>query len=217
MPGMAELRGFLGRCSPRTRAVREAEARGEPETAVAAEPVAAVEPPSEVEPEPEIEVEIDPADLPPIESIKSSLDVQAFLQRGVPKALRQAALRRLWAVDPKISTFREVADYDWDFNAPGYGALLPGDDPKAAAARLVQALHRQAAELAPDRATEPDRSRDAQAVVDPASGPTASRPPADAVAAAEPMVVLAAEDGPPEECEPAGQPRRRRHGGAAPR
>jgi hypothetical protein len=30
-----------------------------------------------------------------------------------------------------------MADYDWDFNAPGYGALLPTDDVQALLSRVV--------------------------------------------------------------------------------
>jgi hypothetical protein len=49
------------------------------------------------------------------------------MQAGVPQALRRAALARIWSLDPAIRDFREMADYDWDFNvpggAPGYGPL----------------------------------------------------------------------------------------------
>jgi hypothetical protein len=52
------------------------------------------------------------------------------MQAGVPQALRRAALARIWSLDPAIRDFREMADYDWDFNtpggAPGYGPLRAG-------------------------------------------------------------------------------------------
>jgi hypothetical protein len=61
----------------------------------------------------------DPASLPPIESISAETDIRAFLAPGVPPELARAALRRAWAADPKIRDFVGLADYDWDFNAPG--------------------------------------------------------------------------------------------------
>ena len=203
---MTEDQGFLGRWSARKRAARGAEIQPSPEPT----PEDTLAPPEPVEPEPEI----DPADLPPLDSISSGLDVQAFLQRGVPKALRQAALRRLWSVDPKVRAFREVADYDWDFNAPGYGALLPGDDPKAVAEKLFQAMRRQVAE----RVQAPGSSPPARASAD---GAEAADAPPPAVAAPPPPAVAAPSarapvDHPSVEPETERAPRRR-HGKAIPR
>jgi hypothetical protein len=61
----------------------------------------------------------DLASLPPIESIAADTDIRAFLAPGVPPELARAALRRAWAADPKVRDFVGLADYDWDFNAPG--------------------------------------------------------------------------------------------------
>jgi hypothetical protein len=61
----------------------------------------------------------DPASLPPIESITAETDIRAFLAAGVPAELTRAALRRVWTSDPQIRDFVGLADYDWDFNAPG--------------------------------------------------------------------------------------------------
>jgi hypothetical protein len=66
-----------------------------------------------------VEPPFDPASLPPIESISADTDIRAFLAPGVPPELARAALRRAWAADPKIRDFVGLADYDWDFNAPG--------------------------------------------------------------------------------------------------
>jgi hypothetical protein len=57
--------------------------------------------------------------LPSIESITADTDIRPFLARGVPSALRQAALRKMWVADPAIRDFIEVAENQWDFNAPG--------------------------------------------------------------------------------------------------
>jgi Protein of unknown function (DUF3306) len=67
-------------------------------------------------------------DLPPIESLTADSDYTQFLLPGVPEALRLASLRRAWVTDPAIAGHKSMADYDWDFNAPGYGALRPSDD-----------------------------------------------------------------------------------------
>ena len=49
----------------------------------------------------------------------------------VSPLLRQAALRRLWALDPAIRDFVGPADYAWDFNAPdgvpGFAISLSGE------------------------------------------------------------------------------------------
>jgi hypothetical protein len=47
----------------------------------------------------------DPASLPPLDSIGAGSDIRAFLARGVPAELAQAALRRAWAADPAIRDF----------------------------------------------------------------------------------------------------------------
>jgi hypothetical protein len=57
--------------------------------------------------------------LPPIESITAATDVRAFLQPGVPPELTRAALRRAWVADPAIRDFVGLAEYAWDFTAPG--------------------------------------------------------------------------------------------------
>jgi Protein of unknown function (DUF3306) len=63
--------------------------------------------------------EFDPGSLPAIQSITAETDIRAFLDAGVPTELTRAALRRVWTSDPKIRNFVGLADYDWDFNAPG--------------------------------------------------------------------------------------------------
>lgn len=112
--------GFLGRWSRRKRD--------------AARPVET----SEAEPEPlapaEDEAMADPdliASLPALDEISADTDLAPFVRRGVPQALRNAALRKVWAADPAIRDHVDVAvDYAWDWNAPGGvpgggGALTP--------------------------------------------------------------------------------------------
>jgi hypothetical protein len=75
--------------------------------------------------------------LPPLESLGATSDYRAFLQNGVPAELRRLALRSAWASDPAIAGFRGYGEYDWDFNAPGYGWLDAADDVAALAERVL--------------------------------------------------------------------------------
>jgi len=83
----------------------------------------------------------DPTKLPPIETITADTDIRAFLAPGVPPELTRAALRRAWAADPKIRDFVGLADYDWDFNAPGamtgFGSLEMTDELRQQITRMV--------------------------------------------------------------------------------
>jgi Protein of unknown function (DUF3306) len=83
----------------------------------------------------------DPTKLPPIETITAESDIRAFLAPGVPPELARAALRRAWAADPKIRDFVGLADYAWDFNAPGamtgFGSLEMTDELRQQIARMV--------------------------------------------------------------------------------
>jgi Protein of unknown function (DUF3306) len=85
--------------------------------------------------------QFDLASLPPIESIAADTDIRAFLAPGVPSELARAALRRAWAADPKIRDFVGLADYDWDFNAPGsmagFGPLEMTEELRQIAARII--------------------------------------------------------------------------------
>jgi hypothetical protein len=84
---------------------------------------------------------LDPASLPPIESIAADTDIRAFLAPGVPPELARTALRRAWAADPKIRDFVGLADYDWDFNTPGsvagFGPLEMTEELREIAARVM--------------------------------------------------------------------------------
>lgn len=73
------------------------------------------------------------AALPPVESVNSAEDLMVFLRQGIPVALRMAALRKLWVLDPDIRNFvGDARDYAWDWNVPGgvpvSGPLEPGTD-----------------------------------------------------------------------------------------
>jgi Protein of unknown function (DUF3306) len=81
------------------------------------------------------------AALPKIDELTADTDITAFLRRGVPEALKNAALRKSWMLDPAIRDFvGHARDYDYDWNtpggAPGCGALDPSDDVAAMVRRV---------------------------------------------------------------------------------
>jgi len=84
--------------------------------------------------------EFDVASLPPIESIGEGTDISAFLQSGVPNALRHAALRRAWSTDPTIRDYVGPNENFWEAagpdGIPGFGPLDPGLDVKRMVAEL---------------------------------------------------------------------------------
>jgi hypothetical protein len=183
---------FLSRWSARKRA--EA-VPAEPDPVPAPEPDAPPEPP-----------EADPdllANLPRIEDIGPGTDIRAFLQAGVPRALKNAALRKAWAANPLIANYEDPArDYFWDYNTPGgisgFGGKIGLEDVAKMADRISGGAPDAprpdpAEELAPQ---PPDDSSDV-----PPHAPDA--PPA-AVAQATPS-----------DPAPAEAPQRR-HGGAMP-
>ena len=82
--------------------------------------------------------EFDLSSLPKLEDMTATTDITAFLRKGVPEHLRNAALRQSWALDPAIRNYVNPAlDYAYDWNTPsgvpGSGEIGAGMD----VARLV--------------------------------------------------------------------------------
>ncbi len=214
--------GFLSRWSRRKQAAREgAPAAGTPaEEAAAPEALAEAPLPVAHPPEPETETEIDLASLPRIEDLTIASDVTAFLRKGVPAVLRNAALRRMWSLDPAIRDFIGPADYAWDWNtpggAPGYMAdIASGPDVEALADRIL-GLVRDKPE-APREATGEERETSA--------GPAPEVAPPDQPAFVAEAAELAPAPLPAADPRPQPEPRtraarpgiaRHRHGGAVP-
>lgn len=117
---------FLARWSRRKREVGEAEegANPPPSSSTGEEQAAETAPASAAEP-------VEP--LPRIEDLTAESDLTAFLRTGVPEALKAAALRRMWSLDPAIRDFVGPAEYAYDFNdpasIPGFGVVTPGAFP----------------------------------------------------------------------------------------
>jgi Protein of unknown function (DUF3306) len=84
----------------------------------------------------------EPADLPlpSLDDVLPGGDISAFMQKHVPDALRNIALRKAWLADPEISTFIEMADYQLDYanpdSIPGWSSKLEGVDVKAMMERV---------------------------------------------------------------------------------
>src|SRR5690606_510873 len=82
--------------------------------------------------------------LPRIEDLTADSDLTAFLKKGVPMALKSAALRKMWSIDPSIRDYVGPAEYAWDFNQPGsmagFGPLDPKKSVVSFLSRTVRAL-----------------------------------------------------------------------------
>lgn len=210
--------GFLSRWSRRKRAA----AGAAPEAPEAPAPAPATAAPSgsppaaggaAAPPEPEV----DPASLPPIESLTPESDFSAFLRKGVPAALQRAALRRAWSLDPAIRDFVGPADYAWDYNAPagvpGFAPDLP-EEARRMALRMLGLEREEDAPAGPpaEAAAEHDEP---QAVSTPPAtarpdGPRDAAPAAAVIAEAPPIPET------PPEAAAVARPAVRRHGSALP-
>jgi hypothetical protein len=163
---MSEPENFIARWSRRKREAEDADATKS--AAVPAPAPASTESSEErrkgsdaassepAAPEPS-ELTFDPTKLPPIETITAESDIRPFLAPGVPAELTRAALRRVWATDPKIRDFVGLSENAWDFNAPnaipGFGPLEMTEELRAEVARMVgQSLGGQT-----DRPSSPER------------------------------------------------------------
>jgi hypothetical protein len=140
---MSRAEGFLSRWSRRKRdADRDSQSEpSSPPREADAKPVdgggeAPVSPEtSELTP-----ATVDPASLPPIESISGSTDIRVLMLPG-PAALTQAALRRAWTTDPAICNFIGIAENQWDFTdptgIPGFGPLTATDEISGTAGQML--------------------------------------------------------------------------------
>jgi hypothetical protein len=196
---------FVSRWSRRKRQAR----RGEPDRAPANSPAPEADArDSPVAAEPELTAE-ELARLPRIEDLTARSDVAQFLRKGVPVALRNAALRRVWALDPKIRDYvGEARDYAYDWNAP---AGVPGSGPLDE--RDIEGLLRRVigdAEPGPHPASPQPAPEAGPGSPPGAEASTEAPPPSGEPSPAEPDRSVGPET--PLEAAPAG----RRHGGAMP-
>ena len=170
-------------------------------------------------------------ELPSLEDLTAQSDLTAFLRTGVPTPLRNAALRRMWSLDPSIRDFvSEAREYAYDWNTPGgvpgLGPLLPTDDEKAMLDRLVGGVPPKDEALAEEVQEEPTVPTDEPGETAVAALPDAPAPPAlETPSAATGPRPIESLQGPVEPSAttvpqpaptPPERPRLRRHGGAMP-
>lgn len=104
------------RWSRRKQAVRYGEPAEPVEERKALEPTAD-EAEAAGQPVPEAPAICEP--LPNLEDLTAESDLSAFLRKGVPEALKSAAMRKVWSLDPAIRDHVGLSEYAWDFNQPG--------------------------------------------------------------------------------------------------
>ena len=73
------------------------------------------------------------AELPRIEDLVPGQSLTMFMQSWVPGAIRNAALQRMWLLDPAVRDYVDPAlDYAYDYNtpgaAPGFGPIETSDE-----------------------------------------------------------------------------------------
>jgi hypothetical protein len=108
-------KGFLARWSQRKQEAKQPEPK---QDAPAAESVESWAPDS-AQPD-DVAPEFDLSTLPKLEELTGSTDITAFLRKGVPEHLRNAALQKSWALDPAIRNYVNPAlEYAYDWNTPG--------------------------------------------------------------------------------------------------
>ena len=108
-------KGFLARWSQRKQEAKQPEPKQHAPAAESAESSASPVPQGE-----DTTPEFDLSTLPKLEELTGTTDIAAFLRKGVPEHLRNAALRKSWALDPAIRNYVNPAlDYAYDWNTPG--------------------------------------------------------------------------------------------------
>ena len=108
-------KGFLARWSQRKQEAKQPEPTPDAPAAESAE----IRPAPAAEGE-DVTPEFDLSSLPKLEELTGSTDITAFLRKGVPEHLRNAALRKSWALDPAIRNYVNPAlEYAYDWNTPG--------------------------------------------------------------------------------------------------
>jgi hypothetical protein len=104
-------RSFLARWSQRKREAKQPDRDA---------PVADGDVPAHPVAEADAGPEFDLSSLPKLEDMTAATDITAFLRKGVPESLRNAALRKSWTLDPAVRNYVNPAlEYAYDWNSPG--------------------------------------------------------------------------------------------------
>ena len=157
--------------------------------------------------------------LPDLETLTGETDIQSFLHKAVPDALRNAALRKVWALDPAVRNYvGEALDYAYDWNTPGgvpgFGDILNDEQSVEFVRNLLAGpeTNEKVIEEAParqDHAPSPDTQQVIGEQVSEASDKEIQRPENIGFIEGDEMIVG--------QSEGISQPLRKpRHGGALP-
>lgn len=139
------------------------------------------------------------AGMPEPESLMSSEEVQAFLKSGLPKRLKNRAMRRLWRVNPVLANLDGLNDYDDDYTDAA--TVVPD---LQTVYRVGQGMLARLEELgATDEAGAQPPSEEVAALADAAPAPVAS---ADPVAAPDAVSTATSEATYAEAAEPQPDP-----------
>jgi len=122
-----EAGGFLGRWSRRKAQARtrpESETDGGEASAAKGAPEGRADLQADLKKDEEV---FDLTKLPSLEEITGQTNLSDFMRKEVPAALRNAALKKAWALDPAIRDYVNPAmEYAYDWNTPGG---VPGNGP----------------------------------------------------------------------------------------
>ncbi|MFP6713019.1 MAG: DUF3306 domain-containing protein [Rhodospirillales bacterium] len=109
-----EENGFLNRWSQRKAAIREEELDKKTDIPDAQEAALPADGNAEND-----EEEINPEDLPKIDTLDKDSDYTIFMKKGVPEELKRLALRKLFHSDPALAVLDGLNDYDEDYSMIG--------------------------------------------------------------------------------------------------
>jgi hypothetical protein len=203
--------GFLSRWSRRKREIAAEEAAAA--AAIAPVPESTGNP-APAEPEEEFDLSL----LPDVETLTVESDITLFLKKGVPEALKNAALRKMWSADPAIRDYIGPVDYQWDFNdpagVPGFGPLGSDVDVEALLKQVVGEPKKRPEMAGPDE-NIPEPEQVSSTKVEDGILPQPDRQVEEEASASEIREISASNEGAQAEEVPVA-PAPRRHGGALP-
>ena len=150
-PEQDDDKGFLARWSQRKQEAKQPEPKPEP-------PAARPMPRRRIR-SGEAAEEFDLSSLPKLEDITGTTDISTFLRKGVPEHLRNAALRKSWALDPAVRNYVNPAlEYAYDWNTPGG---VPGGGELGAGFDVAGMVAQIMGDGPPDEAATPAESSEA--------------------------------------------------------
>ena len=161
--------------------------------------------------------------LPDLESLTGETDIQSFLHKAVPEALRNAALRKIWALDPSVRNYvGEALDYAYDWNTPGgipgFGEILSNEQSVEFVRNLLagpEANENVIEDGKDDAAAQQDEAPPIEGRQEAAAGPCATQNQISQTSENKDFIELNEEFS--AQPESVTQPRRKlRHGGALP-